>query len=73
MTTSHTIEFSAVMAVFNLLLRVFSSFFLHQEWGYRKGVIGVAVVNAQEGDTFDKGRSNIESYCKTSLFLSSLR
>ena len=39
-----TAEFSAVMAIFNLLLRIVSSYVLYQEWGERKGVVGVSVV-----------------------------
>merc|ERR1712106_761479 len=42
--SSHTAEFSAVMGIFNLLLRLVSSYILYQEWGERKGVVGVSVV-----------------------------
>ena len=50
LTNSHTVEFSAVMAVFNLLLRLASSYILYQEWGDRKGVVGVSVVKASHAE-----------------------
>ena len=49
-SNSHTAEFSAVMAVFNLLLRLASSHVLYQEWSDRKGVVGVSVIKASHAE-----------------------
>ena len=46
--SSHTAEFSAVMAIFNLLLRLVSTYTMYQEWGERKGVVGVQVVKGKQ-------------------------
>ena len=56
-SASHTAEFSAVMGIFNLLLRLVSSYIMYEEWGDRKGVVGVAVVksNHVEGGSVRSG------------------
>ena len=46
--SSHTAEFSAVMAIFNLLLRLVSTYTMYQEWGERKGVVGVQVLKGTQ-------------------------
>jgi len=45
-TLSTTAEFSAVMAIFNLVFRLYSSYVLYGEWCSRTGSGGVTVVDS---------------------------
>ena len=52
---SHTIEFSAIMCIFNLFLRLGSSWVLYWDWGDRRGLVAVTVTKNMEGGSVRSG------------------
>jgi len=50
-----TAEFSAVMAVFNLVFRVYSSYVLYTEWCVRSGTEAVTVVDSSRPPVYGEG------------------
>ncbi|XP_023327388.1 type-1 angiotensin II receptor-associated protein [Eurytemora carolleeae] len=55
-TKNSTAEFSGVMAIFNLIFRVYSSYVLYTEWCTRTGSGGVTVVDSGK-QAFSEGGS----------------
>ena len=53
--TSHTIEFSAIMCIFNMFLRLGSSWVLYWDWGDRRGLVAVTVTKNTEGGSVRSG------------------
>ena len=53
--TSHTIEFSAIMCIFNMFLRLGSSWVLYWDWGDRRGLVAVTVTKNMEGGSVRSG------------------
>ena len=54
-TTSHTTEFSAVAYIFNLFLRLVTSWLLYWDWGDRRGLVPVTVTKNTEGGSVRSG------------------
>ena len=54
-TTSHTTEFSAVAYIFNLFLRLVTSWLLYWDWGDRRGLVAVTVTKNTEGGSVRSG------------------
>ena len=47
-TLYHTVEFSAIMSIFNMFLRIVSSWVLYWDWGDRRGLVPVTVTKNME-------------------------
>ena len=54
-TLSHTVEFSAIVAIFHLFLRLVSSYCLYYDWGDRRGVVPMTVTKSVEGGSVRSG------------------
>ena len=54
-TSSHTSEFSAIMCIFNLFLRLLTSWVLYWDWGDRRGLVAVTVTKNTEGGSVRSG------------------
>ena len=54
-TLSHTVEFSAIVAIFHLFLRLVSSYCLYYDWGDRRGVVAMTVTKGVEAGSVRSG------------------